>query len=460
MPPLPTQTVLVVEDALSLARTYEEYLRRENYHVIVESTGQGALACLRAFRPSAAVLDLNLPDMDGFQVLQQAHALYPNLPLIVVTADTSPGTAHAAMKEGAFDFILKPFTATRLTVTIRNALQRLALEQELIEWRQVLGLSHYRNFIGQSSPMLAVYRIIDSVAPSQANVFITGESGTGKALAASTLHEASPRHAKPFIAIPCGSESLTSVEYASAAASGGLLRAIREADGGTLFLDDLETLPAEHQNRLLRFLQSGDISPPGSLRKETASVRLIAATNRNPQEEVKNGRLHEELYCRLHVVPLYMPPLRERDDDVLLLADYFLQKFGAEKGKTFTSLAPDVIRLFRGYDWPGNVRQLENVLRTIVTLHEGPQVTANMLPEKIQQNTAAREKTPEEIAVPAVSRTPAMPPVKPLWQVEKETIFRTLSLTDQNVGKAAELLEVSPSMLYRKLQTWKTEAVD
>lgn len=462
----PPQTILIVEDAISLAKTYEEYLQRENYNVITEYTGKSALACLNEFRPSAVILDLHLPDINGLEILRQTHAVHPNLPIIVVTADTSPKAAIAAMNEGAFDFILKPFSAARLTVTLRNALERLALEKELLEWRQVLGQNNYHGFIGQSGPMLAVYRVIESVAVSKASVFITGESGTGKDMAAQALHAASPRRANPFIAINCGaiphdlleSTLFGHVKGAFTGAVSDHSGAAKNANGGTLFLDEVGEMPLELQVKLLRFLQTGEITPVGSTKTETVDVRIVAATNRNPQEDVKTGRLREDLYYRLHVVPLEMPPLRDRDDDILQLADYFLQKFCNEEGKMFTTFAPEVVQLFRRYDWPGNVRQLENVMRTIIVLHEGTVVLPAMLPEKLQQLSDINTNLTPKSLEPSAGKDLRTYSVRPLWQVEKETILHTLNLTQQDVAKAAILLEVSPSTLYRKLQAWKTEA--
>lgn len=456
----PPNTILLIEDEPSLALTYEEYLRRASYGVTVAQNGADAMACLRQFRPDAIVLDLHLPDIDGIELLRQARALYPHVPVVVVTADASPQVALAAMREGATDFILKPFNAPRLTLTLRHTLERQALEQELTEWRQALGHSRYYDFIGQSPPMQAVYRIIESVAASKACVFITGESGTGKELAAQALHQSSPRRAHSIISINCGaiphdlleSTLFGHVKGAFTGAVNDATGAAKAADGGTLFLDEVCELPLELQVKLLRFLQTSEVTPVGGSKAEKVDVRIVAATNRNPQAEVKAGRLREDLYYRLHVVPLDMPPLRERDDDVLLLAEHFLQKFSDEEGKDFTNIAPEAASLLRRADWPGNVRQLENVVRSIVVMHQGPSLTLAMLPEELQ--TSARTIADYQPSATAAPQLVALA-VKPLWQMEKEAILQALSLTQNDVARAATLLEVSPSTLYRKLHSWR-----
>ena len=289
-----TQTILLIENQAAPKHAFEGYLRGEGYDVIAENTGNEALSCLRQFRPSALILDLPLPDIDGLDLLRQSRAAYPQVPVIVVTDDASPQTAVDAMSNGAADFILKPVSSERLAVTLRNALERDALEREIVEWRQTLGQSPLPGFIGHSPAMLAVYRVIDSVAASKASVFITGESGTGKQLAALALHQTSPRREKPFVAIDCGgipSDLLEStlfghVKGAFTGAVSDHDGAAKKADGGTLFLNEVCELPLGLQIKLLRFLQTGEFTPIGGSSSEVVDVRIIAATVRNPRTEV------------------------------------------------------------------------------------------------------------------------------------------------------------------------------
>jgi two-component system repressor protein LuxO len=460
------QTILLVEDALAMSRIYEECLRQEGYMTVAEQTGGKAMTFLDQFCPAAIVLDLILPDTNGMEVLKYAQKLYPDLPVVVVTANNSVHVAVEAMKNGAFDFIVKPFPAARLITTIRNALERKALTEELAEWRQMMGQSRFHDFIGQSPAMQAVYRIIDSVAASKASVFIKGESGTGKELAAMAIHKASPRRAKPFVALNCAaiphdrmeSHLFGHIKGAFVGAIADRPGAARMAHGGTLFLDEICEMPLDLQVKLLRFLQTGEIMAVGSAKTEIVDVRIVAATNRDPMAEVHAGNFREDLYYRLHVIPLDMPPLREREDDVLLLAHHFLSKFSAEEGKSFTSFDMDVMSLLRRYDWPGNVRQLENAIRNIVVLNNGGTVTMPMMPNDLaEQNLiAAANQNAQELMRMEPTMIEGM---KPLWQIEKEAVMKALDFTQQDIMQAATILQVSPSALYRKLQTWKTEGV-
>ena len=458
------KTVLLVEDVPSQAELYASYLRVAGFAVITAETGQQALTHIEQEIFDAIVLDLNLPDMNGMEILTKVRKQYSDLPIIVATADTSAQTAVKAMQEGATDFIIKPFPAARLVVTLQNAIQQHLLQTEIVGWRQSLGQTNYQGFVGRAATMQAVYRVIESVASSKANVFIIGDSGTGKELAASAIHQASPRREKPFVAINCGaiprdlleSQIFGHIKGAFTGAIANQIGAAKKADGGTLFLDEVCELPLDLQVKLLRFLQTGDVAPVGSDHAEHVDIRIIAATNREPLDEVKAGRFREDLYYRLHVVPLEIPALRDRDDDVVLLAEHFLKKFNLEENKKFSGFAPDVLQIFRRYEWPGNVRQLENVIHQIVVLQSDDTVRKTMLPDMLAHFTVDTQTVDDAIACPY--QPPAVDPaVLPLWQVEKNAILQTLKATNQDVVKAAALLEVSPSTLYRKLQMWKSQ---
>lgn len=463
------KSILLVEDTAPLAMIYEEYLQAEGFKVVTCSTGQQALDLLATTQPAALVLDLLLPDMNGMQVLEQTHALSPDLPIIVATVSNSIDIAVGAMRRGAYDYIVKPFTAERLITTIRHALEHKALLSEVAEWRQMVGQSQYFNFVGQSAPMQAVYRVIDSVAQSKASVFLQGENGTGKELAAEAIHRASLRRDKPFIAINCAAIPYDLMEslifgHVKGAFTGAIQDqpgAAKRAHGGTLFLDEICEMPLDMQAKFLRFAQTGEITPIGGNKSEIVDVRLIAATNRNPLEEVAHHRFREDLYYRLHVVPIELPPLRERGDDIVMLANHFLTRFSREDGKNFTSLSPEVTTLFRRYDWPGNVRQLENVLHNIVVLHNGTLVTEDMLPKDLRSFIEKNPESPlSSNGIKEVIGTDIKNDlVQPLWLVEKNTILHALELTRQDVTRAAAMLEVSPSTLYRKLQAWKDSSV-
>lgn len=461
--PRPRATILLVEDTLPLAQLYEEFLRADGYEVVTEATGQGAIKRLKEYPPDAIVLDLHLPDINGLEVLEQTRKLYPELPVIVATVNNSINVAVEAMQRGARDYIVKPFSASRLTLTLKNALEHKALVQEVAEWRQTFGHDHFCNFVGRSPPMQAVYRTLEAVAASKASVFLLGENGTGKEMAAEALHHISSRRAKPFLAINCGAiphELMESVLFghvkgAFTGAVGDYAGAARVAHGGTLFLDEICEMPIEMQTKLLRFVQTGEVMPVGGMRAEIVDVRIVAATNRNPQQEVAAKRFREDLFYRLHVVPVELPPLRERGDDLDILAAHFLARFNAEEQKSFTTLSPEVMALFRRYEWPGNVRQLENAIRSMVVLNHGPVVTEQMLPKDLKNFADA-------CVLPAANQNRTNPPsvvqdgrAKPLWLVEKEAIMQALTETGDDIPRAAALLEVSPSTIYRKLQGWR-----
>ncbi|RYI86808.1 MAG: sigma-54-dependent Fis family transcriptional regulator, partial [Acetobacteraceae bacterium] len=315
--------------------------------------------------------------------------------IIVITANASMNTAVEVMRAGATDFLPKPYPKAKLVFTLQNAMEKRslviekrALETELQEVRAASSRQSFIGFIGGSPAMQAVYRTIESVAASRANIFITGESGTGKELAAEAVHKASPRAGKPFIALNCGaiprdlieSEIFGHVKGAFTGATDTRLGAAKSADGGTLFLDEIGEMPLEAQVKLLRFVQTGSFQPVGGSRAEKVDVRFVCATNRDPLAEVEAGRFREDLYYRLYVVPIELPPLRARGQDVLLVARAFLTQFAREERKRFRSFTPEAERAILAYPWPGNVRQLQNVVRNVVVLHDGDRVEPAMLP--------------------------------------------------------------------------------
>lgn len=471
MDTLQNNTILLVEDTISLAETYAEFLRQAGYDVVMVDTGQKALTYLNSKRPATVVLDLLLPDMNGLSILTHAQETHPGIPMIVVTVNNSVDVAVEAMQRGAYDFIVKPFSAPRLLTTLANALEHKKLVTEVTELRQVIGRDRFYQFIGQSPAMQAVYRIIEAVAPSKASVFLQGENGTGKELAANAIHNASPRRNKPFITLNCAAiphELMEStifghIKGAFTGAVSDQPGAAKAAHGGTLFLDEICELPLELQTKLLRFIQTGESLPVGSNKPDFVDVRIISATNRNLREEVMQRRFREDLYYRLHVIPIDMPALRDREDDIFILASHFLSRFSAEEGKHFTSLSPEVMSLFRRYDWPGNVRQLENVMRNVVVLNDSDTVTEAMLPKDLQlfiEESLAAAANQNSLDL-MLAESEAAEIIQPLWMTEKEAIMKALQHTGQDIGHAASLLEVSPSTLYRKLQNWRyAESLD
>ncbi|WP_451986953.1 sigma-54-dependent transcriptional regulator [Azospirillum endophyticum] len=448
-----------------LAKLYVEFLRAEALEVVHCTCGGEALDAAAASPPDAVILDLKLPDMDGLEVLRALHARDPSVSVVVITAHGSIDLAVEAMRLGAFDFIVKPFNADRLNLTLRNALERRTLARMVEGYRKDLDRGRFHGFIGNSPEMQAVYRTIESVAASRANVFITGESGTGKEVAAQAIHRASPRRGGAFVALNCAaipkdlleSEIFGHVKGAFTGATGDRPGAALQADGGTLFLDEICEMPFDLQSKLLRFVQTGTVNPVGSGREQRVDVRFVAATNRDPLAEVQAGRFREDLYYRLHVIPLALPPLRERGGDVIEIARSFLADYAREEGKALAAFAPEVEARLRAHDWPGNVRQLQNVVRNVVVLNDGPQVTLDMLPQMagLEGGAALCDAPCAACDSPAADMQEEDGVVQPLWQVERDMIRKALRLADGDVPRAALMLEISPSTIYRKLQQWR-----
>jgi DNA-binding NtrC family response regulator len=466
--------VLLVEDTPSLARVYLQYLRDEPIELEHLDTGAKALAALEERTPQAILLDLKLPDMDGMDILKRVQSDKLPTAVVVVTAHGSVNIAVAAMRGGAYDFLVKPFNADRLLVTLRNALERQRLAETVETFREEFARDSYFGFIGSSLPMQAVYRIIDSAAASKATVFITGESGTGKEVCAEAIHSKSPRREKAFVALNCGaiprelmeSEIFGHVKGAFTGASNDRDGAATLADGGTLFLDEICEMEPALQVKLLRFVQTGTYQKVGGSKTDKTDIRFICATNRDPLNAVEQGDFREDLYYRLNVIPIALPPLNERGEDLIDIARRFLVAFSHEENKRFSRFAPDVEDTFRAYEWPGNVRQVQNVVRNIVVLNDAEVVTIDMLPSPLREIAAgdATKKTVEPAAVEPMEEagrhtgeSPSPDEILPLWQLERDAIERAIEICAGNIPKAAACLGISASSIYRKRQAWKTE---
>ena len=449
------ERVLLVEDTASLAAVYLEYLRKGPWDVLHARSIAEAERLAAERPPEGVLLDLRLPDGDGLGLLKRLKARQPDLPVVVITAHGSVATAVAAMQAGAADFLVKPFAAERLLVTLTNVLKTAALARAVKDLAAARTREGFVGFLGASPAMQAVYRVIEAAAPSKATVFVTGESGTGKELAADAVHRLSPRASGPFVPINCAaiprdlieSEIFGHVRGAFTGAVADRQGAAQAADGGTLFLDELCEMDLALQGKLLRFVQTGQFQPVGSTRQVSVDVRFVCATNRDPMAEVKAGRFREDLYYRLHVVPLRLPPLSERGEDVILLAEAFLARAAEEEGRRFVRLSPDAKAALLAHRWPGNVRELENVIRGAVVLADGEELTAAMLPR------ASRPAPPP----PAPSPPGSDGPIRPLAELEREAIERALRATGGNVPRAAAALGISPSTLYRKRTGWAAE---
>jgi len=464
--------VLLVEDTVPLARTYETYLLNEPYEVTHVETGGEAMAALAGDMPGVVLLDLMLPDMDGLSILKHISTQSLPIAVIVITANASLNTAIEAMRLGALDFLVKPFTADRLKVTLSNALERQQLTKIVETYRNEIDRHAYQGFIGSSLAMQGVYRTIDSVAKSKATVFITGESGTGKEVCAEAIHQQSPQAKGPFIALNCGaipkdlmeSEIFGHVKGAFTGAVADRDGAARRADGGTLFLDEICEMDLSLQTKLLRFIQTNAFQKVGGSQLEKVDIRFVCATNKDPLLEVTEGRFREDLYYRLHVIPIQMPALHDRDGDVLAIAEKLLADYMDEEGKAFKGFDADVRGVFAAYPWPGNVRQLQNVVRNIVVLNDGELVTADMLPAPLDTLVGAVAPLPGRGDVsPARPSTASISPLlaqrpedlRSLEEMERDIIEHAIGLCEDNVPKAAAHLGISASTIYRKRQGWE-----
>ena len=466
-----------------MAELYKAYLSKAGFSVTAVGTGAAALASIDATIPDVVVLDLHLPDMTGLDVLAKVVASGAATSVVVVTTDASIKSAVEAMRAGAFDFIVKPFSAERLATTARNAAARAPARQPLAA-RDPAQAKSFQGFIGESPAMKSVYRAIEAAAPSNATIFITGESGVGKELCAEATHNLSRRRGGPFVAINCGaiqkdlveSELFGHVRGSFTGAIADRPGAVKQADGGTLFLDEIGELRLDLQTKLLRFLQTGEFRPVGASRAEQSDLRVICATNRDPAAEVAAGRFREDLYYRLHVVPIALPPLRERGDDALLIAEALLSQYAKEERKSFRRLSPSARDALLTFAWPGNVRQLQNVLRNAVVMNDGETLTADMLPLPVGPNESLvasdtrdlRALLAEASAQPRAPTGPAAfdpatwrqtGDILPLDELERAAIERAVAICEGNVPRAAAFLRVSPSTLYRKRLSWDADQI-
>jgi len=450
-------------------------LKNEPYELIHATIGQEALDYIHEKPPDAVLLDLNLPDMTGFEILEYLRNHQIKLAVIVVTAHTSVKNAVEAMRLGAQDFIEKPFQPERLIITLRNVLEQTQLRRLKEFYERSLDRQEYHDFIGGSTAMQTIYRIIDNVATSKAPVFITGESGTGKELCALALHKQSQRKNKPFVAINCAaipkelfeSELFGHVKGAFTGAVAEREGAASRADSGTLFLDEIGDMDQEAQTKLLRFIQTGVVQKVGGNREVKVDVRFICATNHDVHADIQHGRFREDLFYRLNVVPIKLPALRKRNGDIMRIARRFLERFSRDENKYFLGFAPKTEEVLVNYSWPGNVRQLQNVIHNVVVLHDGEYVTPDMLPDPLNQ-LDNQDHTPQGNSVwdnhhslvreqphQPSNRHSTIPSILPLWQLEKNAILQAIEICSGDVAKAAVMLEINASTIYRKLRAWK-----
>ncbi len=488
-----TDPVLLVEDTPSLSMVYQSTLERAGLGVTPVFRARDGLAAFRKQASRVVLLDLMLPDGNGLDVLREMRTLSPQTRIIVITANGSINRAVEAMRSGAFDFLVKPFDDRRLLSAVRNAITSLAFEAEEAhdDAPRAAKASEMDGFVGSSPRMRQIYGMIRNIGRSTATVFITGESGTGKEIAALAIHRQSVRRDGPFVPINCAaiprdlleSEVFGHLKGSFTGAIADKPGAAAAADGGTLFLDEVCEMDLALQTKLLRFLQTSMIQPVGAVEPRKVDVRIVCATNRDPAAEVQAGRFREDLFYRLHVVPIVMPPLRERGEDVIEIAELLLVRFAREEGKSFKRLSRRARDTLSAYPWPGNVRQLENVLRHAIVLHDGEEIELDMLPatilgggEPLRPRLSIAAVQGSDRASAGQSSSISAPPHSveadeqalrdtlrelvgaTLADVEREFIEATIVECKGSIPRAARLLDVSPSTLYRKREAWERSA--
>jgi DNA-binding NtrC family response regulator len=461
------RTILLVEDTVTLVQVYMKFLRAEQAEIIAVETLAAAREFIAARAPTVVLLDVLLPDGNGLDLLRDIRSRRLDTAVVVITANGSIDGAVEAMRCGADDFLVKPFSPERLSTTLTHVLERRRLARIVETMAPALEADGFEGFIGASLPMQAVYTVIERTARSRASVFITGESGTGKELCAQAIHSRSGMRKGPFVALNCGAIPKELIEseifgHVKGAFTGAIAEregAAARAHGGTLFLDEICEMDATLQVKLLRFIQTGIVQKVGSDASLKVDVRIVCATNRDPLAEVEAGRFREDLYYRLHVVPIEMPPLRDRGKDVLLIARRFLAQFGTEEHKAFDGFAPDAESALLSYRWPGNVRQLQNIVRSITVLEQGGLVEAEMLPREIRAADPALAQEPRAAAaVAAPEKSASKPPIRSLADIEREAIEKAIALCNGNLTEAAKHLDINVSTIHRKRHSWLAKA--
>ena len=444
--------ILVVDDDPGVRDAFRLILE-DHYEVLDAPDGPQALEVLRAAQVDLVLLDIRLPEMDGIEVLERIKAIDEGLEVILVTAVKTVRTAVAAMKLGAFDYLTKPFEEDELLALCNRALEKRSLEREVTFLRGELARTRdFEEIVGTHAAMQKLFRLTEQVARTTATVLITGESGTGKELIARAIHRQGPRRDRPFVAVnPAAvAESLIESElfgHEKGAFTGAYQRKLGKfelAQGGTLFLDEIGTLKAELQAKLLRVLQEREIERVGGTRPVKIDVRVIAATNVDVKQAVARGAFREDLYYRLNVVPIEVPPLRERIEDLPLLVEHFVRQYGQQFGKRVQGLSREALGALSLYRWPGNVRELQNVVERCVVLADGPQIELNDLPLDVL--------IPDHrIRVRKANRLPLKDATEAF---EHQIVLRVLERVKGNTSEAARILGVHRNSLNRLLERW------
>jgi len=439
--------ILIVDDDMIVRESMGNWLKEEGYKIDISENGHDGLEKLKTDIYDLAIVDIKMPGMDGIELLKLAKGIYPDLPILMMTAYASVDTAVQAMKDGAFDYIVKPFEPENVSQVIQRAVKFKLLEKENILLRKELEKKYgFDEIIGKSKKMEEVFELIRTVAESEAVVMIRGESGTGKELIARAIHANSKRKYGPLVALSCGAlpDSLLESElfgYEKGAFTGAHYSRkgrIEMANGGTLFLDEIGDISPKTQVDLLRVLQEKTFYRLGGNESIKVDIRIISATHRNLEEDIKEEKFREDLYYRLNVVTINVPPLRDRKEDIPLLANHFLQKFNLANSKKIEGISGEAMEIMIGYNWPGNIRELENVIERSVVVCKTSEIESRDLTELIQKGVLETKSTT-------------------LNEFEKKHIVKVLNDNNWNISKSAEELGIDRATLYNKIKKYKIE---
>ena len=450
------ETILIVDDEKNYLVVLEALLSPEGYEIVTTENASDALRLVRESDLDLVITDMKMPGMSGMELLEECKKIRPELPVIMMTAYGTIEMAVEAMKKQAYDYIIKPFNNEELKLIIKKGLENYRLTKENRRLSEALSDRYkYGNIIGKSKPMLKIYDLIGKVAQSRASVFITGPSGTGKELIAKAIHYNSPRKDRPFISINCGALTETLLEselfgHEKGAFTGAVAMKkgrFEVADGGTLFLDEVGDMPAPLQIKLLRVLQEMEFERVGGTRTIKVDVRVLSASNRNIKADIANNLFREDLFYRLNVMEIEVPPLRERVDDIPLLVKHFIEKYREDKGKNKIELNPEAWKALYTYTWPGNVRELENVMERAVVLNPGGIIVPEDLPGEVAE---AEAEFDVERFVP-----PNVPLPTALEQIEEKLIKRALAQCNNVQAHAAKMLGITKSLIQHKMKKYK-----
>jgi len=467
---VPKPRILVIDDDAGVRESLRMTLEYDGYDVAGAATGQEGLALVEREAPDLVLLDVKMPGMDGLDVLTRLHSMHETLPIVMISAHGTPSAAVEAIRKGALDFLEKPFESTdRLRVTIQNALEQARLRDENRSLKRAVEVRH--QMIGESGALKQVMAAIGRAAPTNATVLITGESGVGKELVARTIHRNSLRSRERFVQVNCAAipEELIESElfgHEKGSFTGATEKQVgkfEQADKGTIFLDEVGDMSAKTQAKVLRVLQEGEVERLGSARTIKVDVRVIAATNKNLEEEIEKGHFREDLYFRLAVIPVYVPPLRERPDDIPQLVRHFLEHFSRDNNVRPKRITPGALELLQRHRWKGNIRELRNTVERMLIMTSSDAIDVADLPEVVRSPSAAFAAAPAGVAggsgSPKLAGEPSRASAGTLREfkdnAERAFLVGKLRENGWNISKTAEVIDTPRSNLYKKLEQYQ-----